>query len=80
MQDGDRLRADAGYLAALGVDRLPHPTTSGDFLRRFTTEASLLGVQEAINEVRQTVWAEQPVSFQGERRRGGVLLPADEVS
>lgn len=66
IQDGDRLRADAGYLAALGVKRLPHPTTSGDFLRRFTTEASLLGVQEAINEVRQTVWAQQPTSFREE--------------
>ena len=66
MQDGERLRADAGYLAALGVDRLPHPTTSGDFLRRFTTEDALLGVQEAINQARQTVWAQQPASFREE--------------
>ena len=63
LQDLARLREDAGYLDALGVDRLPHPTTSGDFLRRFTCEESLLGLQEAINGVRTKVWKRQPASF-----------------
>lgn len=66
LQDGEGLREDAGYLDALGVDRLPHPTTSGDFLRRFRSEAPLLALQEAINQVRQEVWARQPESFREE--------------
>lgn len=66
LQDGERLREDVGYLDALGVERLPHPTTSGDFLRRFTTEEPLLALQEAINQVRRTVWARQPESFREE--------------
>jgi hypothetical protein len=63
LQDLERRRGDAGYLDALGVDRLPHPTTAGDFLRRFTNQASLFGLQEAINAVRTKVWQRQPDSF-----------------
>ena len=55
MQDINRLRLDEGYLEALGGERLPAPSTAGDFLRRF--EASdLVDLQEAINQARQPVW------------------------
>ena len=60
LQDINRLRLDEGYLEALGVDRLPAPSTAGDFLRRFKTEAALIDFQEAINQVRQAVWQRLP--------------------
>jgi hypothetical protein len=63
LQDLEGVRQDPVYLEAVGAERLPDPTTVGDFLRRFTTEEPLLALQEAINEVRQRVWARQPVTF-----------------
>jgi hypothetical protein len=35
LQDLELLRNDEHYLDALGVQRIPDPTTAGDFLRRF---------------------------------------------
>jgi len=61
LQDINRLRRDEGYLEALGVDRLPAPCTTGDFLRRFETEAPLVAFQEAINQARPPVWQRLPV-------------------
>lgn len=55
LEDINRLRGDEGYLDALGVDRLPAPSTAGDFLRRFE-QVDLLDFQEAINQVRGSVW------------------------
>jgi len=60
LQDINRLRLDEGYLEALGVERLPAPSTAGDFLRRFKTEAALIDFQEAINQARQAVWQRLP--------------------
>jgi len=59
LQDMEALRQDSAYLIAMGAERLPDPTTVGDFLRRFTSEESLLQLQEAINTVRQRVWRQQ---------------------
>ena len=68
LQDINRLRLDEGYLEALGVERLPAPSTAGDFLRRF--EASdLVDLQEAINQARQPVWQHLPA----ERRQLAIL-------
>ena len=69
LQDINRLRLDEGYLEALGVDRLPAPSTAGDFLRRFKTEAALIDFQEAINAARQPVWQRLPA----ERRQLAIL-------
>lgn len=55
LQDINRLRKDEGYLKALGVARLPAPSTAGDFLRRFAP-ADLVDLQEGINQARQAVW------------------------
>ena len=55
LEDINRLRRDEGYLEALGVERLPAPSTAGDFLRRFAA-ADLVALQEAINQARQPVW------------------------
>ena len=42
----------------VGAERIPYPTTAGDFLRRFGPE-DLLSLQEAINEIRKKVWAKK---------------------
>jgi len=55
-------RNDEVYLDALGAQRIPDPTTEGDFCRRFTdTDVELL--LEVINEVRLRVWSQQPAAF-----------------
>src|ERR1700745_3831280 len=46
----------------LGAQRIPDPTTSGDFTRRFDQD-SVLGLMEAINATRERVWKEQPRGF-----------------
>ena len=51
-------RNDEAYLDALGAERIPDPTTAGDFCRRFSHQQLLL-VMQAINRVRQTVWKQQ---------------------
>jgi len=68
LQDINRLRLDEGYLEALGVERLPAPSTAGDFLRRFE-ETDLVDVQEAINQARQPVWQR----MEAERRQLAIL-------
>jgi hypothetical protein len=55
-------RNDEVYLDALGVQRIPDPTTAGDFCRRFDP-SQLLGLMEAFNTVRERVWKQQPDSF-----------------
>lgn len=55
-------RNDEAYLDALGAERIPDPTTAGDFCRRFS-HTQLLQVMQAINRVRQTVWKQQEDSF-----------------
>ena len=47
----------------LGAQRIPDPTTAGDFCRRFTTKESIDTLQHALNEPRLKVWGEQPDSF-----------------
>ena len=68
LQDINRLRLDEGYLEALGVERLPAPSTAGDFLRRLEA-GDLLDLQEAINQARQPVWQQMPA----EQRQWAIL-------
>lgn len=67
LQDLNRLRQDEVSLEALGVTRLPAPSTAGDFLRRFTALRWILGLQEAINQARLKVWWRQPAAFRQHR-------------
>ncbi len=66
--DGQRLedielrRNDEAFLEGLGAQRIPDPTTSGDFTRRFD-QGSILDLLEAINTTRQRVWKKQPRAF-----------------
>ncbi|WP_186767404.1 IS1380 family transposase [Blastopirellula retiformator] len=55
-------RNDEAYLDALGAQRIPDPTTAGDFCRRFS-HVQLIEVMQAINRVRQTVWKQQDEDF-----------------
>ncbi len=45
LQDIERRQHDEVYLDLLGTQRLPDPTTAGDFCRRFTTD-SLLALED----------------------------------
>ena len=62
LEDIERRRNDAVFLDALDAARIPDPTTAGDFCRRFSA-TDVLDLQEAIDEVRLKVWAEQPPAF-----------------
>ncbi len=62
LQDIELRRQDEVYLDALGTQRIPDPTTAGDFCRRFD-EPAIEGLQTAINETRVRVWRTQPDAF-----------------
>ncbi len=62
LQDIERRRQDEVYLDALGAQRIPDPTTAGDFCRRFD-EPAIEALQTAINETRVRVWQTQPAAF-----------------
>jgi Transposase DDE domain group 1 len=70
----ERRRNDEVYLDALGAKRIPDPTTAGDFCRRFTSEAEVVTLMNAINEARLRVWAQQPDVFLDE-----AILDADGI-
>ncbi|MCJ7544469.1 MAG: IS1380 family transposase [Phycisphaerae bacterium] len=62
MEDIELRRNDEVYLDALGTQRIPDPTTEGDFCRRFSA-ADVETLMGAINEVRLGVWKRQPAAF-----------------
>jgi hypothetical protein len=55
-------RNDEAYLDALGAQRIPDPTTAGDFCRRFDWWKIYL-LMEIFNDMRLKVWRQQPDSF-----------------
>jgi hypothetical protein len=71
-------RQDEVYLDALGAERIPDPTTAGDFCRRFA-EADVLTLMDTINEARLRVWAQQPSAFFEEAvlEADGSIVPSD---
>jgi Transposase DDE domain group 1 len=62
LQDIELRRNDENFLNALDTDRIPDPTTAGDFCRRFT-RAHLYTLMDLINDTRLKVWAKQPDGF-----------------
>jgi len=62
LEDIELRRTDEVYLDALGAQRIPDPTTAGDFCRRFEA-ADVESLMEAANEVRVRVWRQQPEAF-----------------
>ena len=55
-------RQDEGFMNGLGAERIPDPTTEGDFTRRFSPE-DITVLQECINRARLAVWKVQPEGF-----------------
>ena len=53
---------DEVYLYSLGAQRIPDPTTAGDFCRRFDA-VDVHVLMNAINDTRVGVWQQQPESF-----------------
>jgi len=62
LEDLELLRNNENYLNALDAQRIPDPTTEGDFLRRFN-ERNVKTLQQVVNRVRRKVWQQQPPAF-----------------
>ena len=62
LEDIEQRRQDENYLNGLDAQRIPDPTTAGDFTRRFD-EGDILALQESINRSRLAVWKVQPEGF-----------------
>ena len=62
LEDIERWRQDEVYLNGLGAERIPDPTTAGDFTRRFSPE-DIVTLEECINRARLAVWQVQPEGF-----------------
>jgi Transposase DDE domain group 1 len=62
LEDIELRRQDENFLNALGAERIPDPTTAGDFTRRFS-ESDITSLQECINRARLAVWKLQPEGF-----------------
>ena len=62
LEDIEQRRQDENFLNGLEAQRIPDPTTAGDFTRRFA-EADILTLQESINRARVKVWKVQPEGF-----------------
>ena len=90
LEDLELLRNDEVYMDALGTQRIPDPTTAGDFCRRFGS-SDVEHLMHAINRARLKVWKQQPSEFfklayvlalawylryrDNYRRFGGLLIP-----
>jgi hypothetical protein len=62
LDDIELRRNDLVFLDALGADRIPDPTTAGDFCRRFASEDVEI-LQDVFDQIRVKVWKQQPSSF-----------------
>jgi hypothetical protein len=65
LEDIELRRQDESFLNGLGAQRIPDPTTAGDFTRRFRAE-DITTLQECINRTRRRVWQQQPEGFLAE--------------
>jgi len=55
LDDIELRRNDETYMDTLGAQRIPDPTTAGDFTRRFS-EPDVEALMDAINSVRPKIW------------------------
>jgi hypothetical protein len=62
LEDIEQRRQDESFLNGLDAQRIPDPTTAGDFTRRFR-EADIVTLQECFNRSRQALWKVQPKGF-----------------
>ena len=63
LEDIELRRNDETFLDALGTDRIPDPTTEGDFCRRFVSMYQIDCLHDAIDVARLNVWSRQPESL-----------------
>jgi hypothetical protein len=62
LDDIELRRNDVVFLDALGADRIPDPTTAGDFCRRFAPD-DVETLQDIFDQIRLKVWRAQPADF-----------------
>ena len=62
LEDIELRRNDEVFLDALGTERIPDPTTAGDFCRRFD-EADIRDLMHAADDARLNVWRRQRPEF-----------------
>ena len=62
LEDIEQRRQDETFLNGLDAQRIPDPTTAGDFTRRFQ-QADIVTLQECFNRSRQALWKVQPEGF-----------------
>lgn len=62
LEDIELRRQDEVFLNSLGAERIPDPTTAGDFTRRFRV-ADIVVLEECLNRARLAVWKVQPAGF-----------------
>ena len=59
LEDIEVRRNDESFMEGIGAERIPDPTTAGDFTRRFAREDNEL-LMECINAARERVWSHAP--------------------
>jgi len=62
LDDIELRRNDVVFLDAIGADRIPDPTTAGDFCRRFGP-GDVEALQDVFDRTRVNVWKQQPSGF-----------------
>lgn len=62
IQDIEARRGDEHFLKCIGAERIPDPTTAGDFCRRFD-QHHINHLHRAIDEVRLRLWKDQGADF-----------------
>jgi hypothetical protein len=62
LDDIELRRNDVVVREARGADRIPDPTTAGDFCRRFTAEGVAI-LQDVFDQTRRKLWRQQPTEF-----------------
>jgi len=62
LQDLESRRNDPAFLDALGAQRIPDPTTAGDYCRRFTADKINL-LQDIFDDARVKFRQQQPDDF-----------------
>lgn len=62
IQDIETRRNDEHFLECIGAERIPDPTTAGDFCRRFDKH-HIEHLHRAIDEVRLRLWKQQGSNF-----------------
>jgi len=62
LEDIEMRRREEAFMDALGAQRIPDPTTAGDFTRRFKRE-DIVTLMECINVARRRVWKEGRVEI-----------------